>query len=333
MNTYKINTSINLMSDFILDSKINMAFEKDIAKQAKLSSKANIIKFNAEDIVDKIKTLVGEKKLYLIVDCAVNRDFKPLYYSENEVQILMADRYLKMFKKSAAYLMKLDLDSFFNQREAVEFIIQSIGQNWATFVISDKSLKDLSVELKKIINIRNEYSGNYVLYRFYDPRRLDTFFDALILKEWLIITNKIGGTLFTLVDEAIKSYDFSCDNFKKESENNIGDEDFRFSYDFAKRLELIKLNEYFDECVKDLCDINYENNYPSDKKKYKAFVKVVYEQAVKFGLDNEKYAFGLMLLWHFEGVNLAKDYKFMRMLSNNDICSREKYLEIRRKLS
>ncbi len=206
------------MINIELDTEINFLDKK--FKTYELTS--NKVSFeNNNELVDKIKTLVGAKNLYLIVDCAINKDFKPLYYSDSEARILMANKYLKMFEKSAAHLVKLDLEDFFKQKETLEFIKQAIGQDWATFVISDKGLQELSIELKKVINIHDEVTGKDILFRFYDPRRLDIFFNTLTFEKWDVFTNKIGGSLFTLGTDKINDYSFNKDDFETtESENN-----------------------------------------------------------------------------------------------------------------
>ena len=92
-----------------------------------------------------------------------------------------------------------------------------------------------------------------------------------------------------------------------------------------KKLDEIKLNRYFQECAKSLEKIEYMDGFSNDESSYLGFVKHTYNIAQKYGLNNQKYAFGLMLLWHVEGDSLTKDDKFLDVLQDEHLESHEKY--------
>ncbi len=103
---------------------------------------------------------------------------------------------------------------------------------------------------------------------------------------------------------------------------------FRFDEKFSARRDDVYLEEYLNKCVKDLKDIDYKYGYPKEKEKYKAFVKAVHNYALEFGLDNEKYAFALMALWHLEGSHFDRDTTFFKMLMSENIPALMKFSNI-----
>lgn len=91
------------------------------------------------------------------------------------------------------------------------------------------------------------------------------------------------------------------------------------------KLDFIYLEEYLDTCVQDLIEIDFVNPYPYEKKEYKKFVAHVYKVAEKHGLDNEKYAFALMLAWHVRGQNFVKEKRVLELLYGLDSDAHTKY--------
>jgi len=91
-----------------------------------------------------------------------------------------------------------------------------------------------------------------------------------------------------------------------------------------KKLDKIKLNKYFNECVDKLEYIDYEYAFEKKKENYLNFVKHVYKIAKERGLDNKKYAFSLMLLWHVEGDSINEDEEFLEVLTSQNIHGHEK---------
>ena len=92
-----------------------------------------------------------------------------------------------------------------------------------------------------------------------------------------------------------------------------------------RKLDEIKLNRYFQECVESLEKIAYLKGFPDDEPNYLNFVKHTYSIAQEYGLTNQKYAFGLMLLWHVEGDSLTKDEEFLEVLQNEGLEAHNKY--------
>ncbi len=90
-------------------------------------------------------------------------------------------------------------------------------------------------------------------------------------------------------------------------------------------LDALYLEEYLDHCVKDLIDINFSNPYPPKKEDYLKFVTHVYSVAQKYGLENEKYAFALMLAWHVRGQNFVREKRVVELLGAQDIDAHTKY--------
>lgn len=93
-----------------------------------------------------------------------------------------------------------------------------------------------------------------------------------------------------------------------------------------------KLNKYFELCVKDLEEINYGNPYPRDKEKYLPFVKHVYKEAQKYKIEDVRYTFSLILLWHVRGESFSKDERMHDFLKDESIDIYNKY-DILSKLS
>jgi len=91
------------------------------------------------------------------------------------------------------------------------------------------------------------------------------------------------------------------------------------------KLDALYLEEYFDTCVQDLIDIDFTNPYPPESKDYLKFVTHVYGVAKKYGLDNEKYAFSLMLAWHVRGQNFVREERVIKLLNAQDMDSHTKY--------
>jgi hypothetical protein len=91
------------------------------------------------------------------------------------------------------------------------------------------------------------------------------------------------------------------------------------------RLDALYLEEYFETCVQDLIDINFTNPYPPKKHNYLKFVMHVYGVAKKYSLDNEKYAFSLMLAWHVRGQNFVREKRVVELLNSQEIDSHTKY--------
>jgi len=95
--------------------------------------------------------------------------------------------------------------------------------------------------------------------------------------------------------------------------------------DHMDKLDQLYLEEYFSTCVKDLIDIDFSNPYPPEEKDYLKFVNHVYGVAKKYGLDNEKYAFSLMLAWHVRGQSFIREERVVKLLNAQDIDTHTKY--------
>lgn len=91
-----------------------------------------------------------------------------------------------------------------------------------------------------------------------------------------------------------------------------------------EKLDEIKLNNYFKECVDKLEAIGYKDAFEERKENYLQFVKHVYNIAKKYKLDNKKQIFSLMLLWHVEGDSINQDDKFLNVFDSNTIPNHEK---------
>lgn len=91
------------------------------------------------------------------------------------------------------------------------------------------------------------------------------------------------------------------------------------------KLDTIYLEEYLANCVKDLIDIDFSNPFPPETKDYMKFVTHVHGVAKQYGLDNEKYAFALMLAWHVRGQNFVREKRVVEMLNNQQIDVHTKY--------
>ena len=94
------------------------------------------------------------------------------------------------------------------------------------------------------------------------------------------------------------------------------------------RLDALYLEEYFEACVQDLIDIDFTNPYPPKKQDYLKFVTHVYGVAKKYNLDNEKYAFALMLAWHVRGQNFVREKRVVELLNSQTLTPHTKYQEL-----
>ncbi len=90
-------------------------------------------------------------------------------------------------------------------------------------------------------------------------------------------------------------------------------------------IDALHIEAYLDRCVKDLIDIDFSNPYPPKKEDYLKFVTHVYSVAQKYGLENEKYAFALMLAWHVRGQNFVREKRVVELLNAQDIDAHTKY--------
>jgi len=91
------------------------------------------------------------------------------------------------------------------------------------------------------------------------------------------------------------------------------------------RLDALYLEEYFEICVQDLIDIGFTNPYPPKKQDYLKFVAHVYGVAKKYGLDNEKYAFALILAWHVRGQNFVREKRVVELLNHKEFDAHTKH--------
>lgn len=91
-----------------------------------------------------------------------------------------------------------------------------------------------------------------------------------------------------------------------------------------RKLDEIKLNNYFKECVDKLEAINYQYAFEEKKENYLQFVQHVYKIGQKYELDNKKHLFSLMLLWHVEGDSINEDGNFLEILTSKTIHNHEK---------
>jgi len=90
-------------------------------------------------------------------------------------------------------------------------------------------------------------------------------------------------------------------------------------------LDALYLEEYLATCVKDLIDIDFSNPFPPKKEDYLKFVTHVQGVAKKYGLDNEKYAFALMLAWHVRGQNFVREKRVVELLNAQETDAHTKY--------
>lgn len=94
------------------------------------------------------------------------------------------------------------------------------------------------------------------------------------------------------------------------------------------KLDALYLEEYLETCVQDLVDIDFTNPYPPEAKDYLKFVTHVYGIAQKYGLDNEKYAFALMLAWHVRGESFVREKRVVELLNAETLTPHAKYQEL-----
>lgn len=91
-----------------------------------------------------------------------------------------------------------------------------------------------------------------------------------------------------------------------------------------RKLDEIKLNNYFKECVDKLETIDYEYAFEEKKENYLQFVKHVYKIGEKYQLDNKKHLFSLIVLWHVEGDSINQDEEFLNILASDNMHNHEK---------
>jgi hypothetical protein len=86
-----------------------------------------------------------------------------------------------------------------------------------------------------------------------------------------------------------------------------------------EKLDALHLQEYLDQCVRNLEEIDFSNPFPQNKEDYLKFVTHIYDVAKAYGLANEKYAFALMLAWHVRGQNFIREKRVVELLPNQNI--------------
>jgi len=93
----------------------------------------------------------------------------------------------------------------------------------------------------------------------------------------------------------------------------------QLSNEAMDKLDALYLEEYLDTCVEDLKEIGYEQPFPAEQKDYKAFVVHVHHVASKYGLDNEKYVFALILAWHVRGQEFPNEKRVIALFEDEDM--------------
>jgi hypothetical protein len=92
-----------------------------------------------------------------------------------------------------------------------------------------------------------------------------------------------------------------------------------------EKIKANKLKKYFEKWVKYLEELNYANPYPQENERYMDFVKHVYKEAIKYKIENVKYTYALILLWHVTGESFSKDAKMHAFLKDESVDIFNKY--------
>ncbi len=274
-------------------------------------------------MVDSLKKRVSKgAKLYAIVDSAIYPPIHDIFDIQNPPHafLLKESHYAKLWRV-APYLVELE-DGSETKRVLLE---EGLGSYWLTLIATPLDIDTLSARLKELIAVYSKEHEKGIVFRFYDPRNIEKNLKIRSIEQREEIFRSIEG-LFAFAD------------FKEPKKLHIFDKDTAWPDPYSeavsaalltkenmRRLDICDLDEYLSECAEDLAKLNFPDPYPKDKKEYRRFAAHVYEVAVSYGLDNQKYAFALMLAWHVHGRAFIEDESVLKLLRSEKIENYAKY--------
>jgi len=272
------------------------------------------------EIFDSISSIVPEGSyIYGIVDMGIYKRFGDLMDIEGEerIRILFKPPYLDGFESAAPYLVKLELS---DDELSEHLLSEGSGKDWFSLVVSRNSLDGLADTLRSMIVPFSEPHDKEVILRFYDPRNLENYLKIHSKDELASMFAAIDGFFALIVED--ESGEFKIEIFTAEDRELSSRPPAvldRLSESHINLLETLKTEEFLKRYVKRLEEIDFENPYPADKREYLRFVKGVYEVSKRYGLDDERYLFSLILAWHVRGRNFGREVRVIELLNREDL--------------
>ncbi len=142
---------------------------------------------HVQKVVDQLWPDGKESHIYAILDTA--RDeviYGKILASDIEYVCLYPKDEAKRLEDVAPYLVKLEKDDSFT-----EWVLNNgWGNSWGIFLESLASMDELRWHFQKFIRVCDE-DGNVMLFRFYDPRVLQTYIPTCNESERLLIFGPI----------------------------------------------------------------------------------------------------------------------------------------------
>lgn len=151
-------------------------------------------------LFDALYALVDEMyldaSLYAIVDTGIYREFIDTLDIENPPhRILFKDAFVPEYENVAPYLVALNREDDFSKA----LVSKGHGETWLSFVVSRQDIAALAYELKERINVYSEAHEREIIFRFYDPRNMQRYFNMLDEDEKETLFRDIHGH-FAYVD-------------------------------------------------------------------------------------------------------------------------------------
>ncbi len=126
---------------------------------------------------------------WMIVDAARDeRIFPMLLECHLEYSCLYSGTLPPLLSMAAPYLVHLE----YEYRDTRRFVRRGWGNSWGVFLNCDQSLKILRRHLRELLTVR-DFSGQQLLFRFYDPRVLRTYLPTCTSNELHTVFGPVQG--------------------------------------------------------------------------------------------------------------------------------------------
>lgn len=159
----------------------------------------------------------GNSSLYAICDGAINQDLvKELISLNLEHKTLFTKEFSDVYDDCSPFLVKLDL----KEKETLDLIEKSFSQTWITFLLSDKSLRELALALQSFVIVKDEDEKKNLIIRFYDPRNLEEYLQINEKEDLKIFFEDLSASFQSLdmkTKQDLKSYSFEDETLNIKS--------------------------------------------------------------------------------------------------------------------
>jgi len=91
-----------------------------------------------------------------------------------------------------------------------------------------------------------------------------------------------------------------------------------------QKLEALKKEQFLLGCVEKLEALALPNTFPPQREDYYAFAEHIDKVARKYGLNEKRAVFALMLAWHLEGDAISREHLFVQVLNDPTLSTLQK---------